>query len=88
MLGKIYYPWPWGGAGLVQSVMIQSKETSISVYPVFFLTSESNEIRLFGLFFAQYYLWRFPADEDTVLVKALSSDTQLCAILSIQGTQV
>ncbi|KAK2573643.1 SID1 transmembrane family member 1 [Acropora cervicornis] len=35
-----------------------------------------------------YYLWRFPADEDTVLIKASSSDTELCAILSIQGTQV
>lgn len=34
-----------------------------------------------------YYLWRFPADEDTVLVKATSWDTELCAILSIQGAQ-
>lgn len=34
-----------------------------------------------------YYLWRFPADEDTVLVKASSSNSELCAILSIQETQ-
>ena len=68
--------------------MIQSTKTYVSVYPVFYLTFESSEVRLFGLFFVQYYLWRFPADEDTVLIKASSSDTELCAILSIQGTQV
>lgn len=74
-----------GEEGLVQSII---SRTSIFVHLAFYLTFESSEIRLFGLFFAQYYLWRFPDDEDTVLVKATSWDTELCAILSIQGTQV
>lgn len=34
-----------------------------------------------------YFLWRFPDDVDTVVVKAESENAKLCAILSIQGTQ-
>ena len=43
---------------------------------------------VFFFFIVQYFLWRFPDDVDTVVVKAESKDTKLCAILSIQGTQV
>jgi len=34
-----------------------------------------------------YFLWRFPDDVDTVVVKAESKNVNLCAILSLQGTQ-
>ncbi|XP_020628587.1 SID1 transmembrane family member 2-like [Orbicella faveolata] len=35
----------------------------------------------------KYFLWRYPDNVDTVLVRAESKDVKLCAILSIQGTQ-
>ena len=38
--------------------------------------------------FPQYFLWTYPDDVDTVVVRAESKDSTLCAILSIQGTQV
>ena len=40
------------------------------------------------LSYAQYFLWRYPDDVDTVMVRAESKDAKLCTILSIQGTQV
>lgn len=35
----------------------------------------------------KYFLWRYPDDVDTVIIRAESKDVQLCAILSIQGTE-
>nr|XP_058947925.1 SID1 transmembrane family member 1-like [Pocillopora verrucosa] len=33
-----------------------------------------------------YFLWRYPKEVDTVVIKAESKDYKLCAILSVQGT--
>lgn len=51
-----------------------------------FVTSETHQI--VPILCSQYFLWRFPDDVDTVVVKAESENAKLCAIFSIQGTQV
>lgn len=57
-----------------------------SVYLNYSITD--NFILCIYFFIQQYFLWQFPDDLDTVVVKAESEDYKLCAILSIQGTQV
>lgn len=50
------------------------------------MTAKTHQI--VSILCSQYFWWRFPGDVDTVVVKAESENAKLCAILSIQGTQV